>query len=80
MQWQLQKKHMKMQAIDMEQEDPFRVGVIIGSGVGSLADSGADHEKILEKGPWTETCESVDLIPLMISNMAARKCIHSAWH
>ena len=34
-------------AIDMEQEDVFRVGVMIGSGVGSLATVELAHEKIV---------------------------------
>lgn len=55
-------------AIDMEQEDVFRVGVMIGSGVGSLATVELAHEKIVEKGPGRV---SPMMIPLMISNMAA---------
>ncbi len=54
--------------IDMEQEDVFRVGVIIGSGVGSLATVEQAYEKIVEKGPGRVTPM---MIPMMISNMAA---------
>ena len=54
--------------LDMEQEDAFRVGVIIGSGVGSLATVEQAHEKIVEKGPGRVTPM---MIPMMISNMAA---------
>lgn len=54
--------------IRMEQEDPFRVGVIVGSGIGSLQAAEATVKKIEEKGP-----AKVDplVVPKMISNMAA---------
>lgn len=54
--------------LDMEKEDPYRVGVIIGSGIGGLGSMEKEHEKILTKGPKRV---SPMLIPLMISNMAA---------
>ena len=54
--------------IDMEQEDPYRVGCAIGSGIGSLEIFEKDHKKLLEKGPGRL---NPLLIPLMISNMAA---------
>lgn len=55
-------------SIRMEEEDPFRVGVIVGSGIGSLQTSEAATEKIRVKGP-----SRVDplCVPKMISNMAA---------
>ena len=37
--------------LDMEQEDPFRAGVIIGSGIGSLGIIEKEYEKILTKAP-----------------------------
>ena len=37
--------------LDMEKEDPFRAGVIIGSGVGDLHQVELCYEKILTKGP-----------------------------
>ncbi|MCM1091963.1 MAG: beta-ketoacyl-ACP synthase II [Muribaculum sp.] len=54
--------------LHMEQEDPFRVGVIVGSGIGSLQAMEAAVLKLNEKGP-----SRVDplLVPKMISNMAA---------
>ncbi|MDO5135938.1 MAG: beta-ketoacyl-ACP synthase II [Eubacteriales bacterium] len=54
--------------LDMEKEDPFRVGVIIGSGIGSLPAMENAEKKLLEKGP--SRVEPL-LIPKMISNMAA---------
>ena len=59
---------MKDAGLEMEKEDPFRVGVIVGSGVGSLQCAENAEQKILEKGP-----SRVDplMVPKMITNMAA---------
>ena len=54
--------------LDMEKEDPFRVGTSIGSGIGSLQAMEREHKKMLEKGP---NRVNPLLVPLMISNMAA---------
>ena len=53
--------------LDMEKEDPFRVGTSIGSGIGSLQAMEREHKKMLEKGP---TRVNPLLVPMMISNMA----------
>ena len=54
--------------IDMTVEDPFRVGVIIGSGIGGLESMEREHAKLESKGP---SRVNPLLIPMMISNMAA---------
>lgn len=36
--------------IDFSKEDPFRCGVIIGSGIGGLSEFEAQHERLLTKG------------------------------
>lgn len=54
--------------LDMEKEDPFRAGVIIGSGIGSLEVIEREYTKILTKGP---SRVHPLMVPLMISNMAA---------
>ena len=36
--------------IDFAKEDPFRCGVVIGSGIGGLAEFEAQHERLLTKG------------------------------
>lgn len=54
--------------LDMTKEDAYRVGVIVGSGIGSLQSMEKEYTKILEKGP---SKVNPLLIPLMISNMAA---------
>ena len=62
------KEAFAMAGLDMSQEDPYRVGVIIGSGVGSLQAIEREHQKLLEKGPAKV---NLMLVPMMISNMAA---------
>ena len=54
--------------LDMEKEDPFRVGVSIGSGIGSLQSVEREYKKLLEKGP---NRVNPLLVPMMICNMAA---------
>ena len=59
---------MKDSGIDMEKEDAFRIGCIIGSGVGSMQANEREHAKLMEKGP---SRIAPMYIPMMISNMAA---------
>ena len=59
---------MKDSGLDMANEDAFRVGVSVGSGVGSLEAMESNHKKLLEKGP---SRINPLLVPLMITNMAA---------
>ncbi len=54
--------------LDMEKEDPYRVGCSIGSGIGGLEAIEREHKKLLQKGPARV---NPLLVPLMISNMAA---------
>ena len=54
--------------LDMTKEDPFRVGVSIGSGIGGLAVMESEHTKIVNGNPGKV---NPLLIPRMISNMAA---------
>lgn len=54
--------------LDMSKEDPFRVGIAIGSGVGSLQAIEREYTKIVEKGPGRV---NPVFVPMMISNMAA---------
>lgn len=62
------KEAMENAGIDMEKEDPFRVGVAVGSGIGSLQAIEREHSRLLEKGP-----NKVNplFIPMLIGNMAA---------
>ncbi|MGN0602284.1 MAG: beta-ketoacyl-ACP synthase II [Oscillospiraceae bacterium] len=52
---------------DLKDIDPFRVGVIVGVGIGGLNLTLAEHEKFLNKPDKI----SVFYIPMMIGNMAA---------
>ncbi len=54
--------------LDMNVEDPYRVGCAVGSGIGSLQAMEREHIKLLEKGPGRI---GPLMVPLMISNMAA---------
>lgn len=62
------KEAFAQSGIDMEKEDPYRVGVSVGSGIGGLGDMEEEHAKLLEKGP---SRVKPLLVPMMITNMAA---------
>ncbi len=52
---------------DLKDIDPFKVGVIVGVGIGGLNLTLAEHEKFLKKPDKI----SVFYVPMMIANMAA---------
>ncbi len=54
--------------IKLEEEDLYRVGCAIGSGVGSLQAIEREYTRLLEKGPGRV---GPLFVPMMISNMAA---------
>ncbi len=62
------KEAMEDAGLDMAQEDPYKVGVAVGSGIGSLQAMEREYKKLLDKGP---SRVNPLLVPLMISNMAA---------
>lgn len=62
------KEALEQSGIEMEKEDPYRIGCSVGSGIGSLQALEREHKKLLEKGP---NRVNPLLVPLMISNMAA---------
>ena len=53
---------------DFSDLDPYRAGVIVGSGIGGIDLTLSEYSKFLEKGPGRI---SPFYIPMMISNMAA---------
>jgi len=59
---------LKDSSLDLEKLDPYRIGVIIGSGIGSLETVEKEHKNLLEKGP---SRVSPFLIPMLITNEAA---------
>ena len=62
------KEAMEDAGLDMSKEDPYKVGVAVGSGIGALQAMEREHKKLLEKGPARV---NPLMVPLMISNMAA---------
>ena len=54
--------------LDMEKEDPFRIGVSVGSGVGSMQAIEREHERLMKNGSGRV---GPLFVPLFISNMAA---------
>ncbi len=62
------KQALEDAGIDMTKEDPYRVGVCVSSGIGSLQAVEREYKRLLEKGPGRV---NPLLVPLMISNMAA---------
>ena len=62
------KQALSDSGINMEEEDPFRVGVSIGSGTGSLQCVEREYTKLLKGGPKKV---SPMMVPMMITNMAA---------
>jgi len=58
---------MKDASLDLSKEDPHRVGVLVGSGIGGLRTIEEQHKILLEKGPDRV---SPFLIPMLIVNMA----------
>lgn len=62
------KEALEDSKIEIEKEDPYRIGVSLGSGIGSLQAMEREHSKLLEKGP---NRVGPLLVPMMICNMAA---------
>ncbi len=62
------KEAVQDSGIHMEEEDPYMVGISIGSGIGSLQTVEREFQKLLKGGPRKV---SPMMVPMMISNMAA---------
>jgi 3-oxoacyl-[acyl-carrier-protein] synthase II len=54
--------------ISLEREDPFRVGVIVGSGIGGIGTLSSQFDVLRERGPKRVT---PFLIPMMLGDMAS---------
>lgn len=61
------KEAIEQAGLDMEKEDPYKVGTAIGSGTGSLQTIERTVHRMTEKGP--NRIEPL-VVPMMISNMA----------
>lgn len=60
------KQAVEDSGLDMEKEDPTRVGVIVGVGIGGMLVYHVEHTKLLEKGPRRV---SPFFIPMMIPDI-----------
>lgn len=59
---------VKASGLDMEKEDPWKVGVITGSGIGGIQTLENQHSALIERGPGRV---SPFFVPMMIANMGA---------
>ena len=62
------KEAIENAGLDMEKEDPFRVGVCVSSSIGSLQIMEKEEKRLIEKGAGRV---APLLVPMMISNMAS---------
>lgn len=62
------KQAVEASGLELENEDPFRMGVSIGSGVGSLMGIEREYDKLLAKGPGRIHPLTA---PMVLGNMAA---------
>ncbi len=60
---------LKDSGIKIAQEDPFRCGVIVGSGIGGISELEEQHERYLNKGGPSRISPFV--VPKMIANSAS---------
>jgi 3-oxoacyl-[acyl-carrier-protein] synthase II len=59
---------VKDAGLDFAKEDPFRVGAIVGSGIGGLKEFEEQHTRLIEKGPMRV---SPFMVPKLMINAAA---------
>ena len=62
------KKAIAHAGIDLTQDDPYRKGVLIGSGIGGLNEIEQQHSKLFDKGPKRV---SAFMIPKLMVNAAS---------
>lgn len=61
------KEAIQDSGLELDKEDPYRIGVFVGSGIGGLDVIEEQHGILLSKGP---SRMSVFTIPMLITNMA----------
>ncbi|MBU0719167.1 MAG: beta-ketoacyl-ACP synthase II [Planctomycetes bacterium] len=59
---------VRASGLDFSAEDPYRIAVIIGSGIGGISEIEQQHERLLAKGPGRV---SAFTIPKLMSNAAS---------
>ena len=62
------KEALEQSGLDLTKEDPYKVGVSVGSGIGGMKDMEEENKNLLERGPGRI---KPLLVPMMITNMAA---------
>ena len=62
------KEALEQSGLDLTKEDPYKVGVSVGSGIGGMKDMEEENKKLLERGP---SRIKPLIVPMMITNMAA---------
>ena len=62
------KEALEQSGLDLTKDDPYKVGVSVGSGIGGMKDMEEENKKLLERGPGRI---KPLLVPMMITNMAA---------
>ena len=62
------KEALEQSGLDLTKEDPYKVGVSVGSGIGGMKDMEEENKKLLERGPGRI---KPLLVPMMITKMAA---------
>jgi len=67
---------VKRSGIDFNKENPFRCGVVVGSGIGGLNEIEIQHERLLTRGP---SKVSPFMIPKLMVNAASAQ-ISIAYH
>mgnify|MGYP000030777484 CR=1 FL=1 len=60
--------------LSVDREDPFRMGVIIGSGIGGLKELETQHGRLWEKGPSKVSAFTIP--KLMVNAASGNICIH----
>lgn len=59
---------LKDSGVDLAKEDPYRVGAIVGTGIGGIKEIEEQHVRLLEKGPGKV---SPFCVPRLMSNAAS---------
>jgi len=67
---------VKDSGLDFSKEDPFRCGVILGSGIGGLHEIEEQHSRLIEKGP--DRVSAFTIPKLMVNAAPGQVSIHYA--
>lgn len=65
---------VKDSGLEFEKEDPFRCGVILGSGIGGLNEIETQHSRLIQKGP--DKVSAFTIPKLMVNAASGHVSIH----